>query len=158
MIRRPPRSPLFPSTALFRSRAAARRFARRCLSIPEVSLADPARWRRSACRSVYAECRGRRQADRRHRAGSAKETRSEEHTSELQSPDHLVCRLLLEKKNYRLENLNLDHLIFGALVDHTRDFGRVGQPVSALRLFTSRERTQSTIHVLILWLVSPHAV
>src|SRR6266581_8218419 len=64
MIRRPPRSTLFPYTTLFRS-AARRRPAR----------ASPAR-----------------------RAGRPPRGRSEEHTSELQSPVHLVCRLLLEKK------------------------------------------------------------
>src|SRR5258708_17369463 len=66
MIRRPPRSTLFPYTTLFRSR----------------------RERRRAPPSAGAI---RRRTSRR--AG-----RSEEHTSELQSPDHLVCRLLLEKK------------------------------------------------------------
>src|SRR5690348_18058075 len=65
MIRRPPRSTLFPYTTLFRSRRRPTRCAR------------PARTRRPT--SVAA-------------------TRSEEHTSELQSPVHLVCRLLLEKK------------------------------------------------------------
>src|SRR5256885_12485629 len=69
MIRRPPRSTLFPYTTLFRSR---RRLHRRC----------PARDRPPAARDAAA---------RHHR-------RSEEHTSELQSPCNLVCRLLLEKK------------------------------------------------------------
>src|SRR5258708_29072968 len=70
MIRRPPRSTLFPYTTLFRSPAvpgAAQEFA------------DPRALIDSGLR------RGQR-------------SRSEEHTSELQSPDHLVCRLLLEKK------------------------------------------------------------
>src|SRR5437762_10756537 len=76
MIRRPPRSTLFPYTTLFRSlrpdprRSAARRAARR----------------RPALRPVRAQT-GRRPG-----------ARSEEHTSELQSPMYLVCRLLLEKK------------------------------------------------------------
>src|SRR5258708_32038220 len=65
MIRRPPRSTLFPYTTLFRSIC--------CLA------AEP-----TICGLV---------SGRRHRR-----VRSEEHTSELQSPDHLVCRLLLEKK------------------------------------------------------------
>src|SRR5574340_1451916 len=65
MIRRPPRSTLFPYTTLFRSRARAR-------------------------------ARGG-QRDRRARPRSGR-ARSEEHTSELQSPKDLVCRLLLEKK------------------------------------------------------------
>src|SRR5258708_8423268 len=69
MIRRPPRSTLFPYTTLFRSP-----------SVPVTASTSPARAppRRSAV---------------------PRGTRSEEHTSELQSPDHLVCRLLLEKKN-----------------------------------------------------------
>src|SRR2546426_3583500 len=80
MIRRPPRSTLFPYTTLFRScpRSAA--------SPPGTRVADTGRCRR-ATRS------------RRGSAGrSAGGTRSEEHTSELQSPCNLVCRLLLEKK------------------------------------------------------------
>src|SRR5256885_13271916 len=86
MIRRPPRSTLFPYTTLFRSRCAAR--------------ADP---RRNDCGAARLE--RRRQVDarepvRRARAdgGEGNESRSEEHTSELQSPCNLVCRLLLEKK------------------------------------------------------------
>src|SRR5438552_14851097 len=77
MIRRPPRSTLFPYTTLFRSRLSFDRL--RLFSQPDVS--------KSAGRSVHLAKRG---SDRRFR--------SEEHTSELQSPDHLVCRLLLEKK------------------------------------------------------------
>src|SRR5215216_7019631 len=73
MIRRPPRSTLFPYTTLFRSGRAGRA-ARRCP--PE------------------AAARSQGPVPRRSPARG----RSEEHTSELQSPDHLVCRLLLEKK------------------------------------------------------------
>src|SRR5258708_14078349 len=71
MIRRPPRSTLFPYTTLFRSQLP-------CLE--------------NGCRDA-----GYDQARRRAR-NALIVTRSEEHTSELQSPDHLVCRLLLEKK------------------------------------------------------------
>src|SRR5437899_5534759 len=77
--RRPPESPLFPYTTLFRSTAAAARTSPR--AIPRSSK----RWRR--CPSS-APC-------------SARRARSEEHTSELQSLRHLVCRLLLEKKNQK---------------------------------------------------------
>src|SRR5687768_17917713 len=73
MIRRPPRSTLFPYTTLFRSRY--------------VPAPRPA-----------AEGTGRRQDDR-CRPSRSHRRRSEEHTSELQSRLHLVCRLLLEKKN-----------------------------------------------------------
>src|SRR5256885_10460395 len=78
MIRRPPRSTLFPYTTLFRSRATGHP---RC-----------PRPRRPAGR----RCRPRRGGvvDAGHGGGR----RSEEHTSELQSPCNLVCRLLLEKK------------------------------------------------------------
>src|SRR5690348_17640009 len=75
MIRRPPRSTLFPYTTLFRSPAARPRRP------PGVRAA-----RRAPGRRVHAPPRRRAR------------TRSEEHTSELQSPVHLVCRLLLEKK------------------------------------------------------------
>src|SRR5258708_12609744 len=73
MIRRPPRSTLFPYTTLFRSHV------NEGLVQIEPVLVD-------------------------YRPRSADATRSEEHTSELQSPDHLVCRLLLEKKKKRTEH------------------------------------------------------
>src|SRR5437762_6987480 len=83
MIRPPPRSTLFPYTTLFRSDDAIRR--RRD---------DP-----SAVRE-----RQRRREPRSIRSGEL--ARSEEHTSELQSPMYLVCRLLLEKKKKKKSNLN----------------------------------------------------
>src|SRR5258707_7518412 len=76
MIRRPPRSTLFPYTTLFRSPA------RRC---------DPARRARHTHRHV---CRRKKSAE----PCADCCVRSEEHTSELQSRQYLVCRLLLEKK------------------------------------------------------------
>src|SRR5258708_25099750 len=80
MIRRPPRSTLFPYTTLFRSSAEAARALRRPSSIyPSIS---------RTCPCV------------REGIAMPSRTRSEEHTSELQSPDHLVCRLLLEKKKH----------------------------------------------------------
>src|SRR5215813_14980215 len=69
MIRRPPRSTLFPYTTLFRSRPAAPR-----------------------------------KAHSRGAQGGRAHSRSEEHTSELQSRPHLVCRLLLEKKKKKTKN------------------------------------------------------
>src|SRR5258708_13973818 len=79
MIRRPPRSTLFPYTTLFRSK------------------------RRGLSRGVleqFIDTRALRQAPSGPERARVDELfkRSEEHTSELQSPDHLVCRLLLEKK------------------------------------------------------------
>src|SRR2546422_8486367 len=83
MIRRPPRSTLFPYTTLFRS--------------PEVSAATPAdRWQRAAAWMLQGD-----KGTTVHllvRAAARCQRRSEEHTSELQSRLHLVCRLLLEKK------------------------------------------------------------
>src|SRR3712207_7411016 len=89
MIRRPPRSTLFPYTTLFRSAGRGGSAAAACL---------PARaFRRHAAarddRDGAAAGAGHR------RAGRADHRRSEEHTSELQSRQYLVCRLLLEKKN-----------------------------------------------------------
>src|SRR2546425_9445462 len=77
MIRRPPRSTLFPYTTLFRSRAAIRSTGPPLREHPQVRAA-----------SLHA-------SRRRERVGAV---RSEEHTSELQSLAYLVCRLLLEKK------------------------------------------------------------
>src|SRR5687767_15181843 len=86
MIRRPPRSTLFPYTTLFRSDQRPRS-ARRAQG------ADRDRPRSSRHRvGRVAEPRNRRHARRQRR------DRSEEHTSELQSLAYLVCRLLLEKK------------------------------------------------------------
>src|SRR5258708_27167538 len=92
MIRRPPRSTLFPYTTLFRSLARHGNHLRRRAGLPPAL--------RIAAR-VFALRRGPR--PRRRPGGAAgrqaeRRYRSEEHTSELQSPDHLVCRLLLEKK------------------------------------------------------------
>src|SRR2546422_8560723 len=88
MIRRPPRSTLFPYTTLFRSRR--RRGGRSMRSCP-----SPARLGAEPPRSA-----ARRWKVSKKRCGCSrpKLPRSEEHTSELQSRLHLVCRLLLEKK------------------------------------------------------------
>src|SRR5258708_21317052 len=84
MIRRPPRSTLFPYTTLFRSRRGAER-TQHAGAVPALG----------AERGIIEADPDPRSAPR---AGTAPACRSEEHTSELQSPDHLVCRLLLEKK------------------------------------------------------------
>src|SRR5439155_25233556 len=87
MIRRPPRSTLFPYTTLFRSGSPDR-----CLHDRRPG-GRPRRRRRGGAprRARGARARGRGKPDRAW-------LRSEEHTSELQSRGHLVCRLLLEKK------------------------------------------------------------
>src|SRR5258708_30906594 len=88
MIRRPPRSTLFPYTTLFRSHRIA---------------AHRARERRAhGTSSVITAGSG-------VVAPGASDVRSEEHTSELQSPDHLVCRLLLEKKKKK-KNINKESI------------------------------------------------
>src|SRR3712207_7186498 len=94
MIRRPPRSTLFPYTTLFRSRPSRTPF-------------DPLR----ASTLLWI-------ARRRGGADECMARRSEEHTSELQSRQYLVCRLLLEKKKKRkskrlnFSDANITHAVF----------------------------------------------
>src|SRR5258708_27369677 len=88
MIRRPPRSTLFPYTTLFRSHSRDG-----VAALPSVAVSSSA---------------GRRKSNASH-----PRRRSEEHTSELQSPDHLVCRLLLEKK--KKPNCNIEHPIISQI-------------------------------------------
>src|SRR2546430_8624989 len=102
MIRRPPRSTLFPYTTLFRS-------PRGCIQPPLFGI-EPTPSGRSQIRSFINSspniiCLSIRGAD----------GRSEEHTSELQSQSNLVCRLLLEKKN-KDQHLTAEQL------QHLRDF------------------------------------
>src|SRR5258708_14200528 len=95
MIRRPPRSTLFPYTTLFRSmRNSSYIHCERSISRQRTTpwIAGIARRRRDRITEI-ASGRSLLQAELVWRV-----IRSEEHTSELQSPDHLVCRLLLEKK------------------------------------------------------------
>src|SRR5256885_9193427 len=97
MIRRPPRSTLFPYTTLFRSAAAVRRGEARIDGDGEIARLDDQKGQRTE---------GAPQPEIRwHTCGC----RSEEHTSELQSPCNLVCRLLLEKKTflYRVSRVTL---------------------------------------------------
>src|SRR3712207_8870560 len=100
MIRRPPRSTLFPYTTLFRSRG--QRARRR----PEPARAEEVRQRAERAQDQVGDHHQRRLG-----TGRA-ERRSEEHTSELQSRQYLVCRLLLEKKKnqpheYRIHSVAL---------------------------------------------------
>src|SRR2546430_10928344 len=92
MIRRPPRSTLFPYTTLFRSWGWRGR-----------GTDDPARWR-----------------GRLPELDADRAVRSEEHTSELQSQSNLVCRLLLEKKKNWLslrDTIRARGLVFGVTLD-----------------------------------------
>src|SRR2546422_4725930 len=95
MIRRPPRSTLFPYTTLFRSRLHLQdrdqhdsRLPKRALRVLQEVLSHPGKL------AVLL----RSQGEGPHEGRFLIQTRSEEHTSELQSRLHLVCRLLLEKK------------------------------------------------------------
>src|SRR4051794_41273523 len=99
MIRRPPRSTLFPYTTLFRS-ARGRRL--------------PGRGRADAASGLGTSAR--EEGVRRQRHARRPASRSEEHTSELQSPVHLVCRLLLEKK--KKTNHSEKHIIIRRKVAH----------------------------------------
>src|SRR5258708_11660328 len=98
MIRRPPRSTLFPYTTLFRSHYAKtdRRHERARAWLRATPTVGP------HAADEHADKRRRLNVERRRHARRAE--RSEEHTSELQSPDHLVCRLLLEKKKTKLQS------------------------------------------------------
>src|SRR5436309_5932664 len=87
MLPRPPRSTLFPYTTLFRS---SRTYRRSCSTAGRSSV---------RCASISAT--------RSRRPSSSRAARSEEHTSELQSRENLVCRLLLEKKNLPRDWLQL---------------------------------------------------
>ena len=89
MVRRPPRSTLFPYTTLFRSAAATRtgQYKKRGAAAPRIGLYK-----------MQGRCRNENWAKKSGALLQREMGRSEEHTSELQSPCNLVCRLLLEKK------------------------------------------------------------
>src|SRR5258708_10531479 len=97
MIRRPPRSTLFPYTTLFRSNSDVEK-------MDEIIRLNVG----ALTRLTYAAVPGIE--------------RSEEHTSELQSPDHLVCRLLLEKKK---KNKHTEHMMPHNSVHGTRNIDSV---------------------------------
>src|SRR5687767_15645081 len=99
MIRRPPRSTLFPYTTLFRSSVSVRAESQRGLEMIVLREVDAFQIHRSAERR-------RAESGRSDAALDLDALRSEEHTSELQSLAYLVCRLLLEKKNAK----NIIHL------------------------------------------------
>src|SRR2546430_5254541 len=87
MIRRPPRSTLFPYTTLFRSRPSARSEVGLSLTLKKSIFGPVLEFLRPRC-------------------GNRGKGRSEEHTSELQSQSNLVCRLLLEKKKKKTKKTN----------------------------------------------------
>src|SRR2546423_9481253 len=96
MIRRPPRSTLFPYTTLFRS-VQSQRYARQHARLGLGQRADGQGSGRQGLSPSVLICSQR---------GTRRSSRSEEHTSELQSLAYLVCRLLLEKK----KNSERDHM------------------------------------------------
>src|SRR3712207_8653899 len=99
MIRRPPRSTLFPYTTLFRSEV-------------ERGRASDAPRDRVDHAVARAPGQGAGKLEERHhrsRRAGVVAVRSEEHTSELQSRQYLVCRLLLEKKNYATDSILESH-------------------------------------------------
>src|SRR5258708_29855675 len=93
MIRRPPRSTLFPYTTLFRS----------------LEQVTP-----GAHQGELGVIPARREGPHQRLHGLRLPVRSEEHTSELQSPDHIVCRLLLEKKKHTTPRATTMLIIFPA--------------------------------------------
>src|SRR3712207_7689536 len=99
MIRRPPRSTLFPYTTLFRSVSI------RCRLNPSNNI-EKSSCKRSCCATIQGSF-------------ILAPGRSEEHTSELQSRQYLVCRLLLEKKKKKRENCGSDTHLLSTTTKHT---------------------------------------
>src|SRR3712207_7310997 len=98
MIRRPPRSTLFPYTTLFRSFKTS---SPTCFGLPPASKAYAMRYRDCARGRMPSVSTGRNRTSlSAFVVGLRTGKRSEEHTSELQSRQYLVCRLLLEKKKH----------------------------------------------------------
>src|SRR5258708_29130758 len=92
MIRRPPRSTLFPYTTLFRSLIDDELLGELLAEVERINAGRPITFFEVTTAAAFLAF-----------------ARSEEHTSELQSPDHLVCRLLLEKKKKRLMTRSIYH-------------------------------------------------
>src|SRR3712207_7386555 len=102
MIRRPPRSTLFPYTTLFRSRRSGKTPRGVWIHFSLTARDTVATWMPSWSATLIIG------SGLRNSGPLSKKSRSEEHTSELQSRQYLVCRLLLEKKKH-LVNLSLHH-------------------------------------------------
>src|SRR3712207_7704067 len=102
MIRRPPRSTLFPYTTLFRSLMA--------LGVPQRGRQQPVLFGRSLCPTCQVFVNPPESGSAGGAPAMGRE-RSEEHTSELQSRQYLVCRLLLEKKKNMPFHLHSCHLL-----------------------------------------------
>src|SRR5256885_11044685 len=102
MIRRPPRSTLFPYTTLFRSIRERSRPANAIMSVPPTLGSSSSAWQQAVTstpvNAPFAQT-------------NRLPARSEEHTSELQSPCNLVCRLLLEKKKPTILDTNRAYVV-----------------------------------------------
>src|SRR5207244_8045547 len=96
LLRRAPRSTLFPYTTLFRSIVG---MARQALADPDWFIKV-----KSGCGDEVRRCTYTNYCEALDQGHRQVTCRSEEHTSELQSPDHLVCRLLLEKKKIKYKH------------------------------------------------------
>src|SRR5256885_4070711 len=117
MTRRPPRSTLFPYTTLFRSRSSGPPCPRRRHAGSSPGSSPRACARRAPCAGPRAP--GWPSTVRAGVPRAKRRVRSEEHTSELQSPCNLVCRLLLEKKTADLSPLCFSELeLVGASARH----------------------------------------
>src|SRR3712207_7374083 len=101
MIRRPPRSTLFPYTTLFRSMTRG--------SCPSAVRTASSNSSSRSTRTIPTDEPSRAGLTQHGKPCGPSSGRSEEHTSELQSRQYLVCRLLLEKKNTDLRNHAADH-------------------------------------------------
>src|SRR3989440_454369 len=135
MIRRPPRSPLFPYTTLFRSAQGAQAGAGDRL--PDRDRPDRG-GRGDAPRGLLGQRRGDHLPPRQRAVhpGAAHHPRSEEHTSELQSRSDLVCRLLLEKKKKTTAPTRKSK-------QHSPELDQQSQPISSKRP-TRPHDTQTT--------------
>src|SRR5256885_12667908 len=98
MIRRPPRSTLFPYTTLFRSVHSANNVSPIIVSLRAVNGAFAFQFRMARRVAISMMQTATRKTTPPRKGNASQLKRSEEHTSELQSPCNLVCRLLLEKK------------------------------------------------------------
>src|SRR3712207_7281558 len=141
MIRRPPRSTLFPYTTLFRSSApppvgAARPVARR--------RATGGRYRARSAGRVARTVRAGRLSKKGYGGCSSRGlSRSEEHTSELQSRQYLVCRLLLEKKK-TLSHSSISSVPFSPYLSYTRSCPLI--PSNASRSLDRRNKKSPSLN------------
>src|SRR5258708_10190783 len=120
MIRRPPRSTLFPYTTLFRSIKPPRRVnvIAGAIFIVQRQVLEQG--------ELSAQTRSRSEDRKSTRLNSSHQIisyavfclKSEKHTSELQSPDHLVCRLLLQKKKHTSEFHSQDHFLYRRVLEN----------------------------------------